>query len=397
MRGQAGRLAAAATTLLTALVLLLSCNRLIPEDQNLSPANLYDQMKEWYLWSDTLPDLDPGNYASASEMLSDLKLDIDRWSRVIGANDFANIISNSSLVSNGFSWTPDDQDRVRVATVYEGSEASGAGIRRGWEVVRINGQAVTPGNMDELVGDSLGAVNDYEFQTAEGGSSEATITNTTFVPSAVMVSDTFAHEGDTVGYVVIDNLLSQAYEELKDLFTEYGENGVNILVIDLRYCRYGLTDISRYLANLVAGDVADKGPFVRYLFNDIKADKRNVTLRFEPLDEGLDLDSVYIITGPHTSGPAEVLINGLDAYITVHSVGSATDGAPIGIIGRQFQDSTLLPVTYKMSNRFDVTDFYNGLEPEIQVADDFDHELGDRDEACLKEVLSQIGIPGNKK
>ena len=376
------------------MVLLASCNSLIPEDQNLSPSRLYDQMKEWYLWSDTLPDLNPDDYSSASELLSVLRLDIDRWSRIIGANDLANIISNSTLVSNGFAWTPDDQDRVRVGYVYQGSEASGAGVKRGWEVLRVNGQTAVPGNMDELVGDSLGALNNYEFRTSEGGSSEITLTNTSITPSTVLYTDTFAYEGDTVAYLVFDNLLSQAYEELKDLFTGFGENGVNNLVIDLRYCRYGLTDISRYLANLIAGDVADKGPFVRYVFNSIKADKRNVTYRFEPLDEGLNLDSVYIITGRHTSGPAEVLINGLNAYITVHTVGSVTDGAPVGIIGRQFEDSTLLPVTYKMSNRFDVTDFYDGLEPETGVADDFDHDLGDRDEACLKEVLSQIGIPG---
>jgi hypothetical protein len=43
-----------------------------------------------------------------------------------------------------------------------------------------------------------------------------------------------------------------------------------------------------------------------------------------------------------------------------------------------------------MANKNNVTDFYNGLTPDAMIPDDLSHALGDKEEACLKEVLYYI-------
>jgi len=376
--------------LILAVITLSQCKRFTPEDSTLSKQQLLDAMKEWYLWSDTIPDVNPDDYDSPSQLLEAIKPDIDRWSKII-ATDYNDSLFTTSLQSHGFVWAWDSQDKLRVGYTYESTEAATAGVERGWEITQINGQTVTRNNIDELVDDSIDVVNTFSFQTTSGGSQQLSFANRIISPLALQHSDTFMVAGKQVGYLVLDNFLVRADSELKNLFNEINDHGeLDELIVDIRYTQYGLTQICRYLANIIAGNNADKGPFVRYEFNSIKAKDRNVTYRLEPVADSLNIDKVYIITSHVTSGLGEVLIRGLRPYMEVYQIGTTTDGQPVSIIGRQFPDSTLLPVTYKMTNRNYDPDFFDGLSPDIEVADDFSHELGDKEEACLKKAIEHI-------
>jgi len=376
--------------LILAVITLSQCKRFTPEDSTLSKQQLLDAMKEWYLWSDTIPDVNPDDYDSPSQLLEAIKPDIDRWSKII-ATDYNDSLFTTSLQSHGFVWAWDSQDKLRVGYTYESTEAATAGVERGWEITQINGQTVTRNNIDELVDDSIDVVNTFSFQTTSGGSQQLSFANRIISSLALQHSDTFMVAGKQVGYLVLDNFLVRADSELKNLFNEINDHGeLDELIVDIRYTQYGLTQICRYLANIIAGNNADKGPFVRYEFNSIKAKDRNVTYRLEPVADSLNIDKVYIITSHVTSGLGEVLIRGLRPYMEVYQIGTTTDGQPVSIIGRQFPDSTLLPVTYKMTNRNYDPDFFDGLSPDIEVADDFSHELGDKEEACLKKAIEHI-------
>ena len=377
-------------TLIFTVLTISQCNRFNPEDSTLSKEQLLDAMKEWYLWSDTIPDVNPDDYDSPSQLLEAIRLDIDRWSKIV-ATDYNDSLLTTSIQSHGFVWAWDSQDKLRVGYTYESTEAANAGVERGWVITHINGQTVTRNNLDELVGDSIDVVNTFSFQTPSGGSQQLSLVNRIISPLALQHTDTFMVAGKQVGYLVLDNFLVRADSELKNLFKEINDHGeLDELIVDVRYTQYGLTQICRYLANIIAGNNADKGPFVRYEFNSIKAKDRNLTYRFEPVADSLNIDKVYIITSHVTSGLGEVLIRGLRPYMEVYQIGTTTDGKPVSIIGRQFPDSTLLPVTYKMTNRNFDPDFFDGLTPDIEVADDFSRALGDKEEACLKKALEHI-------
>lgn len=348
-------------------------------------------MKEWYLWNDTMPDINPDDYESPSAVLEALRLkDIDRWSAIIGSDDLGYTFSNASILSHGIGWTWDSQDVLMVGFVYPDSDPDIAGVERGWQVVQINGQAVTRNNLNSIMFDSLDAANSFTFKTSTGGSQQFSFSNKIITPESIFYSDTFTCNSRKVGYLLVDNFFAQAKDELQDQFQEFLNAGINELIIDIRYNESGVVEVSGYLANLIAGNRADKGPFVRYLYNDLKADDRNVVIRFTTETESLTLERVFFITGKNTSGPAEVLINGLIPYIDVFLVGTSTAGRPVGIISHSYPDSTLLPVTYKMANRNNETDFFDGLAPDAMITDDLSHALGDKEEACLKEVIYYI-------
>jgi len=372
------------------LLSFVACKEIIPEDQSLTKENLLTLMKEWYLWNDTIPDIDLSGYGSPSAVLEALRLkDIDRWSTIVGSNTVNYLYSNSSILSQGFGWTWDDQDALRVGFVYPGSDPDVQGVLRGWQIVMINGHSVTKNNLDNLLKDSLDAENSFTFLTNTGSSQQLTFNNKILTPECILVSDTFTYASRKVAYLLMDNFLSQARDEMQARFQELLNWGINELIIDVRYNSHGVVEISKYLANIIAGSLAEKGAYVKYLFNDLKV-KRNIVLRFDTEAESLTLDRVFFITGKNTSGAAEVLINGLSPFIEVLLVGSVTEGKPVGSISHTFPDSTLLPVTYRMVNRNNEGDYYNGLTPDAMIPDDFSHALGDKEEACLREVLYYI-------
>jgi C-terminal processing protease CtpA/Prc len=376
--------------ILTFLLSLSACKTIIPEDQTLTKENVLSLMKEWYLWNDTIPDIDLSDYNSPSAVLEACKLkDIDRWSAIVGSDKVGYLYSNSSLLSSGIGWTWNNQDELMVGFVYPESDPDLQGVSRGWKILRINGQTVTRNNLENILYDSLDAENSFTFQTGEGGSQELFFTNKILTPGCIFYSDTFTYASRKVGYLVIDNFFSQGKDEIQTRFQELLGDGINELIIDIRYNNHGVVEISGYLANIIAGNQADKGPFVRYLFNELKV-KRNIVLRFATEAESLTLDRVFFITGENTSGAAEVLINGLIPYIDVFLVGKTTAGRPVGVISQNFPDSTLLPVTYRMANRNNQGDYFNGLTPDSMIPDDFSHSLGDKEEACLREILYYI-------
>jgi carboxyl-terminal processing protease len=43
-----------------------------------------------------------------------------------------------------------------------------------------------------------------------------------------------------------------------------------------------------------------------------------------------------------------------------------------------------------MTNRNYDPDYFDGLTPDIEAADDFSHALGDREEVCLKTAIEHI-------
>jgi C-terminal processing protease CtpA/Prc len=373
----------------TILLMLGTCKRIIPEELSLTKENVLSLMKEWYLWNDTIPDINPDDYESPSAVLEALKLkDIDRWTKIIGSDELGYLFSNASIVTHGIGWTWDSQDALMVGFVYPDSDPDIAGVERGWQVVQINGQTVTRTNLNSILYDSLDVANSFTFTTSTGGSQQFSFTNKIITPISIFYSDTFTCNSRKVGYLLVDNFFAQAKDELQTQFQEFLNAGINELIIDVRYNESGVVEVSGYLANLIAGNIANNGPFVRYLFNDLKADDRNVIIRFKTEPESLTLERVFFITGEKTSGAAEVLINGiLPCSIDVLIIGAPTAGRPVGIISHSFPDSTLLPVTYKMANRNNETDFFDGLAPDTIIPDDLTHALGDKEEACLKEVI----------
>src|SRR5690606_5554575 len=120
----------------------------------------------------------------------------------------------------------------------------------------------------------------------------------------------------------------------------------------------------------------------------------------------LNLDRVYVLTTGSSASASELIINGLDPYIDVVHIGGVTTGkfqasAPLFDSPDYSEDHSSLnkdhfyavqPLILKSSNVNDVSDYVNGLNPDIKVDEDVLDlgPLGDPDELLLKVALDVI-------
>jgi hypothetical protein len=85
------------------------------------------------------------------------------------------------------------------------------------------------------------------------------------------------------------------------------------------------------------------------------------------------------LEGISQSQPFEVFIVGDDTY-----------GKPVGSQSVSYSDSTLLPITFRLTNRKGVGDYFEGLTADSYIEEDIKIAFGDPDEKLLKEVLYYI-------
>ncbi|MFC2081202.1 S41 family peptidase [Bacteroidota bacterium] len=387
---------------------MITCekNLLNPEKTILTKSTLYSVMKEWYLWYDTIPDVNPDEYISLQDLLDDITLKpIDRWSQVMGTKDYLNLYDRGEYVGHGFGLANDPEGNLWVGFVYDGTSAGSQGVSRGWQLLSINGVTPSPEiNIDTLLGeDEVGVENTFQFMNKLGGTTTLILAKEIVNINSVLYSDIIEVGGKKAGYLAYQHFLITSEDELDLVFQEFQESNVDEVIVDLRYNPGGQVDVAQYLGSLIAGTKAIKGTFIKFIYNDKKSE-RNLSSPFLELDHTLTTtpERVFFITTGRSASASEALINGLSPYLDVILVGDDTYGKPLGSIGVTYTDSTLIPITFKYYNRSDEGEFFEGLPADSYVEEDIKVDFGDPEEIMLKEVLYYIENEawtgsGNKK
>jgi C-terminal processing protease CtpA/Prc len=381
-----------------ASLLIIACERNFfdPEPNNLTNDLLYDLMNKYYLWYDQMPEVNPNNYSSLSSLLDALMYKpTDRWSYVISTDDYNNLVEGE-YTGHGFGLKWDTEGNLRITFVYSGTSAQSQGVDRGWEVLSINGVAITPETYaDSLLGaDSAGVQNTFLFLDNNQQSVNLTLTKELIDIKAVLHSEVIELDSATVGYLVYQTFITSSKEELDEVFGTFIESEVDELIVDLRYNTGGFTDVAQHLGSLLAGDFALKRTFVQFEHND-KNSQHNITKPFLELENMLvpTPDRIFFITTNSSASASELLINGLlgltglNRELYIYLIGDDTHGKPVGSIARPYSDSTLIPITFKYTNRLGDGDFYDGLPADSYIEEDLSKDFGDPEEYLLKEVL----------
>jgi carboxyl-terminal processing protease len=198
-------------------------------------------------------------------------------------------------------------------------------------------------------------------------------------------------EGGKAGYLVYQHFLYTSLEELDAVFEEFQQSNVREVIVDLRYNPGGQVDVAQYLASLIAGTKAIKGTFVKFVYNDKKMD-RNISKSYLDLEHMLTTtpERVFFITTRRSASSSEALINGMTPYLDVFLVGDDTYGKPVGSIAATYTDSTLIPITFSLYNRWDEGEYFDGLPASSYVEEDITIDFGNPEEKMLKEVLNYI-------
>jgi carboxyl-terminal processing protease len=379
--------------------LFITCERdiLNPEENKLTRSVLYDIMKEWYLWYDTMPAVNPDDYHSLNALLDALRYSpTDRWSYVISTEEYDMFYGQGEYIGHGMGLIGDAEGNLWTGWVYDGSPAENQGVERGWQILSINGVNITnETNLDSLLGvDEVGVLNSFSFRKPGGQTTSLDIEKQMVDINSVLYSDIINLNDTKVGYLVYQHFLVSSVKELDAVFKEFQDNQIDDIIVDLRYNPGGQVDVAQHLGSLIAGEYAIKRDFVKLEYNDQKSE-RNLTRPFLDLEYMLTPtpERVFFITTSRSASASELVINGLFGLtgltrpFEIYLIGDDTNGKPVGSISARYIDSTLIPITFRYMNRKNEGGFFDGLPANSYIEEDITKAFGDPEEPLLQEVL----------
>lgn len=303
---------------------------------------VYDSMRDYYLFYDQVPVVNPQSFESPESLLQTLRFEErDPFSFLSDAATSALQFDEGREFGLGFSMGYDDQGVPRLSRVLRDSPFGLAGFKRGDILVSVDGSA-----WNNLIFDD--AFFDRVFGTPEVPGNAQWVLRKRDTDQLVQVNITAAeyrinsvlqsqilqnlsfngvvYEG-TIGYLAFSRFLSTSRQELIESFSAFHNANITELVLDLRYNRGGRIAIAELLASLIGGDSKAGQSILEYRYND-KYTARNFSLSFLSGAGDLGLGRVIILTGRNTASASEIVISGLDPYMDVVTLGERSSGKP---------------------------------------------------------------------
>lgn len=243
---------------------------------------------------------------------------------------------------------------------------------------------------------------------------------------AILAENTIHLEGKVIAYLALGSFpsLNTAKSSLDEVFDQMAVEKPKYLILDLRYNGGGYVETAEYVANLIAPSALNGKIMYTEQFNPTLQNGKATILRHQPyLDENgktimyngrlatlADVDysengntykfhkkgtlesiqDIYIIISGQTASASELLISCLKPYFNVKLIGERTYGKPVGFFGINIDQYALYLSSFLIKNAQGWSDYFNGMEPDLNVIGSANPILGDPEERCLKSTLSVI-------
>jgi len=410
---------------------------------------IWSSMHDYYFWTEKVPNLantyyQPltsssanykqhvdsldfflNKYTNPRKLFTDLKYQnnvVDKWSFIVSDYDsiFNWLSGTSTTIGADYQlyYVSSTSSNVigLVRYVLKGSPADLAGVQRGDIFNLVDGVQLTDANyVTNLVNKQTMTLS---FAKVVSGAlvptgKTATMTAVTIQEDPVFLNKVFTVNGNNIGYLVYNGFTSDFDLELNTVFQQFKTAGVSKLILDLRYNGGGSVQSAIYLASMIystnTSKLFTKSVYNSYLTPYITStygasyflsnftDKINTTAI-----NSLGINEIYFIVSGETASASELLINGLKPYMNVKSIGTNTYGKYVASLTLQDYDSNnklvtthkyaMQPIVAEYANSQGVTEFVNGLVPDITAKEDIGNmlQLGDENETLLKIVLDYI-------
>lgn len=407
-------------------------------DRRGSVADENNWLRSWtnetYLWFNEVTDRDPGAYTNALDYFATLKTtattssgqpkdkfhftyDTDAWEALSEGGISSGYGASFEILS------PTPPRRIVVGFVEDDEPAFGE-LQRGDEILQVDGVDAVNGNTSAdvntlnagLFPSDVGETHTFVVRAPDGQQRMITLTSEEIFNDPVPVTQSFNTASGTVGYLLFNDHSAVAETELDGAISAMSAQGVNDLILDLRYNGGGYLDIASEAAYMVANPTLTAGKiFERMEFNSKHVGVNPVTgasitptpfhsrrqFSGDSMLPTLALSRVYVITGPGTCSASESIINGLrGAGVQVYQIGSTTCGKPYGFYPSDNCGTTYFSIQFRGENAAGFGDYTDGFSPAntasnagtllpgCSVADDFNHELGDQAESRIAAALA---------
>jgi len=388
-----------------------------------------------YLWYNEIVDRDPSQYATP-DYFNLLKTAAttasgrskDRFHFTYSTAEWLSLSQSGVEAGYGTLWavvaaTP--PRRIVVAYTEPGSPATSsfvaAAFGRGAEVLQIDGVDIVNSNSQAdinvfvagLYPETAGESHTFMTRDRSGTMRVVSLTSAAVTKTPVLVSSVINWNGAKVGYLLFNDHILTAEQQLITAVEQMRTAGINDLVLDVRYNGGGYLFIASQVAYMIAGPARASGrTFEKLQFNDKHMSVDPVTgqpltpVPFlstsssnQPLPT-LNLPRVYVLTGGSTCSASESIINSLRGVgVQVLQIGSTTCGKPYGFYPQDNCGTTYFSIQFKGVNDAGFGDYADGFAPSnapgvggervagCSVADDFTRELGDSNEGRLRAAL----------
>jgi len=373
------------------------------------------QMREWYLFPDTLPtSLDPTPYGSVDTFLDALTATAraqrkDRYFTYLTSikEETAYYTSGSSA---GFGWRLglDSNTRLYVTEAFEGAPALAAGIDRGAEILAIGTSASnlrTVGSLynaggnalaDALGPDTTGTTRSFQIRDA-AGTRTVSVAKTDFTLTPVSSRygvQVIADGGQRYGYVNLRTFIDTADPALRSAFAQFRAQGITNIIVDLRYNGGGLVRTAELMSNLLGAN-RNTSEVMSYTTFRSEKSAENSTTFFAPQPQSVAPTRVAFIGTGGTASASEFVINAFIPYLHANAalIGTNTYGKPVGQIAldRAACDDRLRVIAFALQNAARQGAYYDGLantvEASCRAADDLAYPMGDPREASTRSAL----------
>jgi hypothetical protein len=353
-----------------------------------------DDQKAWlvryldqsYFWYALAPRPDPAGFGDLDDFFearlydgSNPAFPRDRWSGWSSTESFQRFYGEGASMGYGVSVAGLELDRdgsrpLWVRYVEPASPAGLAGVVRGDEVLTINGRAA-----GELV-----AADDFAALTAENEGDTLTLRlrragaeRTVVLRAAVFsltpvqgVQVSTTPGGRKLGYLMVKDMVSQSLPAVDSAFARFRAEGVQDIVLDLRYNGGGLVSTSARIASYLAGPANAGRTYAQLRYSD-RASASNQRFAFDNV-AGTALPRVLVLAGRRTCSASEQLVNGLRGVgVQVELIGEASCGKPVGFVPVQSCSRSWSIVNFESVNERGEGRYWDGFAPTCAVAEDF--------------------------
>jgi len=424
-------------SLLTISVLFTSC--FTDKDDEIQVAStleiqdfIYRGLNFFYLYKADTPQLANDAFANDAEknnflnsfntpesLFDFLKSPQDRFSILV--DDYIaleNALSGVTL-NNGMEFGlvlyPDQSGNVfgYVRYVLPNTSAETGGLQRGDIFNTINGQQITENNFSDLIAPDSYTIGlaTFDGTTVTPTGNSVDLVKTQYTENPVYIAQTLNINGQNIGYLMYNGFTRDFDPQLNAAFAQFQADAVTDLVIDLRYNGGGSVETANDLASMITGQFNGQVFYSEQWNEDRQEEYAQDGLFNNQISTGeainsLNLTSVYFLTTGRTASASELVINGLDPYISVNQVGGTTTGkfqasfllydAPAPNFSRNEANPNhtyaMLPLVFKTANSVGTTDFVNGLTPDIALDEDYSNlgTLGNPSEPLFAAALNDI-------
>ncbi len=378
-------------------------------------------LNEWYLFPDLLAAANPANFGSVQAFLDARVAPARAQNRDRFFTFATSIAEENALINSGSSAGfgirlayDTSASRVFVMEAFEGANGLAAGLDRGSEIIAIgtdaaNMQTVTSlfasGGTQAVVNalgpSTPGTTRVLRFVQPGGAVVERSITKTEFAldPISDRYGVTILNDGTKrVGYLNLRTfIVSDAANQLRTAFGQFGAQGVRELIIDLRYNGGGLVSVADTMGDLMgSGRVGQV--WSRTVLRPSKASE-NTTRTFRSEANAIAPTRIAFITKGSSASASELVVNSMIPYLgtSMALVGGNSFGKPVGQAGFDLAacDLRVRAVTFQTVNAAGQGEYFTGLASVVpntcRAGDDITRPLGDPREASIAAALDFLG------